>query len=174
MYNFGEKIGEAEVSGETVDIFCNKGYENGPSPFFTEDKEGNFLGIKYHCVELVRRFLYQKTKKNLAQTWQEGHASDWWENADVMEAEKISGEHLVETKDFLSLRTGDIICFSGGKYGHVGIISEILTPKKQITFCHQNFFADDRDVKTLFTPQKKHLKKDNGETYTLQGFLRFF
>lgn len=178
MYKFGDRIGVVKVADENLEVFCNKGYENGPSPFFTEDDAGNFLGIKYHCVELVRRFLYQKTGKNFAEVWQEGHAGDWWGNGEVMEAERISvgaslvGAQNVQVQD-QPLREGDIICFSGGMYGHVGVVSGVSGEEGWVEFCHQNFFGDERDLKTKFFLDQKILEKDGGEFYVLQGFLRF-
>jgi hypothetical protein len=172
MYAFGDKIGSVSVAGEDLDIFCNKGYEKEPSPFFTEDNEGNFLGICFHCVELVRRFLYQKTGKNMAQIWKEGHAEDWWRKADLIGAEKISPIQVSNSQ--IALQAGDIICFSGGKFGHVGIVTKFFPENLTAEFCHQNFFIDERDLKTTIFLPEKNITDDGGDTYKLQGFLRFF
>ena len=173
-YKFDEKIGEIQIQGVLLEVRSNTGFENKPSHHNEYDHDGNFLGVKNHCVALVRKFLYLYTGRNYAKVWSTGHAQNWWENAGIMAADKICRTNCRKTHCKKSVfAKGDIICFTGGKHGHVAIVSKTFSDKDTVGITQQNFFGDKRDLSTILDLTQSVLKKDNGETYTIQGGLRF-
>jgi len=142
-------------------------YSNGSSEYisniFTTDKQNKYLGIYCQCVEFVRRYIYKKYNINLADKWNEGNACDWFNNIDCMGLVKVDPKEAQE---------GDIITFTGGLYGHIGLI---IKEGKSLYMVSQNLFNDNRDIKTYLQPeilQNKKSLKANNHYYRFQAVIR--
>lgn len=133
-YPFGSKLGECHISDVFMQAFSN-GSCNNVADKHRYDDEGEYLGLEYQCVEFVRRYLYKKSGVNLAKRWAEGDAHDWYDNASTMGLSKVS-------LDFA--KAGDVITFTGGSWGHVGIISEVKNDHLKISA--QNFLNSPEDI----------------------------
>ena len=115
------------------------------------------------CVELVRRYIYKKHNINLARKWRNGNACDWLDNIDSMGLVQISPENA---------REGDIVTFTGGLYGHIGLL---IKEGEGLYMVSQNFYNDSRDIKTFLPPEifnrKSSLQPCNNK-YHFQSILR--
>ncbi len=158
---FGKKLATVTVKGIPLDIFSN-GTPEFVSTDYQVDREGHYLGLKYQCVELIRRYLYELTGINFARRWQEGHAQDWFLFATMMKLTKIPIEDVTE---------GDIICFSGkAPHGHIGIV--LSKENNRIQFVHQNYDASVVSSPKAELDLKTKKLTMNQFVYELQGFLR--
>ncbi|MBT4937424.1 CHAP domain-containing protein, partial [Candidatus Peregrinibacteria bacterium] len=131
---FGKII--QKISIDSVDITV---YSNGKSDFIDTkknyDKEGNYLGIRYQCVEFVRRYIYKRDGINLALLHKEGNADTWHSNRELMKLESID-PHKVQI--------GDIPCFQGGHTGHIAIVSDI--DEKYVYMTSQNLYNTEEEI----------------------------
>lgn len=169
-YPFGSEINRVSINSTSLSIISNQGCEDG-SGLFLYDKDGHYCGISYQCVEFVRRYILVKYDVNLAKYFNNGDARDWYKNRDKMFLDKID-------IDADSVNEGDIVCFDGGKYGHVGLILEVFHDKFKIA--SQNFFVNSTDDNpdgskgiAVLNRDDKYITDAEGFKYTLQGFLRF-
>ncbi len=130
---YGTKIADVTICDVELPL-----YSNGTCTYLSNehchDNNGNYLGIKYQCVEFVRRYIYQKAGINLASLWAKGDAHDWYDARDKMNLSKIPIKYAQE---------GDIITFTGGPYGHIGIVNNISDHYINVT--SQNLYNDERD-----------------------------
>ena len=157
---YGELIGTVNIDGIELELYSNHGWENkGNEDNVWLDLKGEYLGYKYHCVSLVRRYLYFKTGKNYASIWSEGDAKDWYENAEKMNLDRISN-----TRD---LQVGDLVCFTGGKYdvGHIAFVREKF--ESGLVLTHQNIDHNINDLNHCMC-----FEEPNFYEYTFQGGLR--
>ena len=113
---------------------------------------------------MVRRFLYKKNSINYALLWSAGNAVDWWDNAEQMKARKINKKEIME---------GDIVCFSGGSYGHIAVIKKVSPDLNTIEVVQQNVFNDMRDASCQIDIKSGILDVNHNTKYKIQGFLRF-
>lgn len=156
---YGELIGTVMIDGIELEVFSNFGFEDRPTENIWMDLHDRYLGYKYHCVSLVRRYLYFKTGKNFAELWKEGDAKDWYKNAEVM--------NLIQIPDIKDLEVGDLICFERGVYdiGHIGFVRE--KNKDGLIVTHQNVAQNQKDL-AHFIP----FQNPDFDRYIFQGGLR--
>ncbi len=161
---WGTLIGKVFIDGIKLDIFSNYGLDiQDEDDELWNDKKvldlnGNYLGLKHTCVELVRRYLYFKTGRNFAKIWNNGHAKDWY-----LHAAEMGLERIVKVED---LEIGDLLCFDGGKgFGHIGFVRNI--DEKNVYITHQNVAQNEDDL--CHELPKKNMNFDN---YIFQGGLR--
>jgi hypothetical protein len=88
----------------------------------------------------------------------DGHAKDWYINAEKMGLQKI--------RDVKDLREGDLLCFDGGfGFGHISIVKSVTDTI--IYTAQQNITHNKNDLNyPLF------IKNMNFDTYIFQGGLR--
>lgn len=131
---FGTPLGKPTIDGIAIDV-----YSNGDCRFVSDSKTydaaGGYLGIAYQCVEFVRRFVYMRHGVNLAGRWQEGDARDWFDCRETMGLAVVSADEA---------RAGDILTFTGGKWGHVGIVAD--REGDALLMTSQNFLNNAEDV----------------------------
>lgn len=161
---FGTLLGKDRIGDVEIDVFSN-GDCNHVSTQPSLDADGNYMGIQYQCVEFVRRYIYLRYRCNLALRWSAGDAHDWYLNRSSMSLAAIAPE---------SLNVGDILTFSGGKYGHVGVVSKL--DKNQCWMTSQNLFNSEKDIQLCLSPailfDKATLKDAAGADLTFQAALR--
>jgi hypothetical protein len=136
IIQFGVTIGEVNLCNIPIKIYSNYGYEITPYPE-TNKVMNTDLGLKWQCVEFVRRFYFYKHGNDLKAKWQEGDACDWPDACEAMNLIKLPVEDAIP---------GDIACFDGGLYGHVCIVGLNSSNTDSIHLISQNAFNDIRDL----------------------------
>lgn len=166
---FGTLLGTASIAGTAIEVFANGPNATGEQAHST-DSLGRYLGLKYQCVELVRRFVWLHHGINLALLWREGNAEDWNANADIMNLRRIAPAQA---------RTGDIVTFTGGPHGHIALVSATSVSAagpNGFTIAQQNLFNDARDLAVDLGPAilagNATLAGRDGNCYSFQSFLR--
>tara|TARA_R100000306_G_C4379409_1_gene143458 strand:- start:826 stop:1410 length:585 start_codon:yes stop_codon:yes gene_type:complete len=89
--------------------------------------DGYNLGLKYQCVEFVKRYYYEALNHKMPNSY--GHAKDFF-NANVKDGNRNPGRNLTQyTNPSKSKpKVNDLLIFSAtplNRFGHVGIISKV-------------------------------------------------
>jgi len=158
----GEVIKNIRINKTWLIVYSN-GQSDYISDIYIKDAENYYLGIFCQCVEFVRRYIYKTYGVNLANYYNSGNACDWLANAEDMGLEKIKPGEAKE---------GDIITFTGGLYGHVGLI---IKEGSSLYMVSQNFYNDSRDLKTYLQPEilsNKNTLNIYNTRYRFQAVLR--
>lgn len=97
-------------------------------------KDGYNLGLKYQCVEFVKRYYYEHYKHKMPDSY--GNAKDFF-NASLKDGALNPQRNLKQYLNPSASRpqVGDLLIFdghSGNKYGHVAIVSEVREDEVQI------------------------------------------
>lgn len=127
-YKVGQKIDE--LNGVYV-------YYNGRVGTITERNtttDGYNLGLKYQCVEFVKRYYYEHLNHKMPNSY--GNAVDFFDKS-LKDGQKNKQRNLIQYTN--SSRTkpkiNDLVVFGGtvsNKYGHVAIISKVTNHKVEI------------------------------------------
>jgi len=160
----GDKIDE--FNG--VNIFYNGGMNNVSGRNLAKD--GYNLGLKYQCVEFVKRYYYYALDHKMPNSW--GHAKDFFNP--VIKDGKINAERgLIQFKNgsVFKPRVNDILVFdktSWNPFGHVAIVSR--TSDHSIEIVQQNVGgkADARETLDLSRIGEKWKVKGD----SVRGWLR--
>ncbi len=130
--------------------------------------DGDYIGIKWQCVEYVRRYYYQVYGRDLA-SYHRGDANTFYDNASKMGLERYPNGGAVAPQ------VGDIVVSEGGGYGHVAIVRSVND--NQVCTIQQNFTNTTTDVnlcRTLTNSQGSYTLasfSSNGN-YPVTGWLR--
>jgi surface antigen len=97
-------------------------------------EDGYNLGLKYQCVEFVKRYYYEHYKHKMPDSY--GNAKDFF-NASVKDGEISKTRNLRQCNNPSKYQpeVGDLIVFDGhmgNPYGHVAIVSEVKDDEIQI------------------------------------------
>lgn len=131
-YTFGQKLDS--LNG--VVVYYNGGVSNVSERNLTNDNYN--LGLKYQCVEFVKRYYYEKLNHKMPDSY--GNAKDFF-------SEKVEDGKLNKKRNLTQYRNPsntipkieDLIIFSGNifnSYGHVAIISKVT--ENEIEIIQQN------------------------------------
>lgn len=133
-YNFNHQrqIGEKLDSLNGVVVYYNGGVNNVEARNLTED--GYNLGLKYQCVEFVKRYYFQHYHHKMPDSF--GHAKDFFDTtledgSYNKKRDLIQFSNPSETKP----ASGDLLVFRGtiaNRFGHVAIISMVSDNKIEI------------------------------------------
>lgn len=101
-------------------------------------KDGYNLGLKYQCVEFVKRYYYEELNHKMPNSY--GHAKDFFD-ANVKDGQISKQRNLTQYKNPSNSmpKVNDLVIYSGtvfNKYGHVSIISKVS--EKEIEIIQQN------------------------------------
>lgn len=124
--------------------------------------DGYNLGLKYQCVEFVKRYYYQHLKHKMPDSY--GHAKDFFKKS-LKDSTFNTHRGLMQfTNGSVSKpRVDDLLVFdghAGNKYGHVAIVSAVKLNKIEII--QQNPGPFERSRAEL------PLKQENG-LWTVEG-----
>lgn len=159
------KLGKEIDSYKGVAVYFNgKNSENNYGCHYSED--GYYYGEKWQCVEFVKRFYYDAKGHRMTDVL--GNAKDFFDPA-------VAQGKLNHRRGLLQFRNGgnvrpevdDLLVFTGGKYGHVAIIT--VVNEDAIEIIQQNVMGQSRQILTLT------IKKDQyyvGNTNPPAGWLR--
>lgn len=162
--NFGQQLGSVEIVGVDLPI-----YSNGDNLFVSDQKtfdaKGNYLGIAYHCVEFVRRYIYERYDINLANCWRDGDADDWYTNRGTMPLRNV---------ELSACEPGDIVTFTGEETGHIAIVKEVY--HSELVIASQNLTNSPLDLHTTISPDiingKQPLVGQNGLHFYFESIMR--
>jgi surface antigen len=117
--------------GKKIDSFNNVSvYYNGAFGTISGRnyaKEGYNLGLKYQCVEFVKRYYYEYYHHKMPDSY--GHAKDFFDLS-IQDGKHNKKRNLNQytNPSYSKPKVGDILIFRGNafnKYGHVAIISSV-------------------------------------------------
>lgn len=118
----GEEIG----SFNNVPVYYNDGFESCGDRNWSSDGSYSY-GMKWQCVEFVRRYYYDALKHKMPNRW--GHASDYFRlsipSGNMNTERNLIQYHNGDTKP----KVNDILVWGAGTggYGHVAIVTTVLS-----------------------------------------------
>lgn len=152
-YEIGQKIDS--LNG--VSVYYNGGVENVSGRELSED--GYNLGLKYQCVEFVKRYYYEELNHKMPDSY--GHAKDFFVS-NLNDGQLNKQRNLIQyTNPSTSKpRVNDLVVYSGttlNTYGHVSIISQVN--EKEIEIIQQNSgpYGNSREKYKLINKNGKWL-----------------
>lgn len=163
-YEIGEQIDN--LNG--VAVYYNGGIGNVSGRQLSQD--GYNIGLKYQCVEFVKRYYYEELNHKMPDSY--GHAKDFFDSQ-LKDGKKNKQRNLIQfTNPSKSKpRVNDLVVYSAtplNKYGHVSIISNVLENEIEIIQQNPGPFSDSRE--------KFGLVNENGtwriENNQILGWLR--
>ena len=139
------EVGQEIDSLNGVSVYYNGGVGNVDGRELTKD--GYNLGLKYQCVEFVKRYYYDALKHKMPDSY--GHAKDFF-NPLVKDGELNTQRNLNQFINPSSAkpRVNDLLVYSGtllNKYGHVAIISKVTDNAIEIIQQNPGPFGDSRE-----------------------------
>jgi surface antigen len=145
----GQKIGAPVDSLNGVIV-----YYNGDVNHVLErntSKDGYNLGLKYQCVEFVKRYYYQHLKHKMPDSY--GHAKDFF-NPRIKDGAPNPARNLRQYRNpsLSKPKVDDLIVFGAtpyNPYGHVAIISRVDADKIEIIQQNPGATGNSRDTYTL-------------------------
>lgn len=119
------KIGDIVDSLDGVYVFYNGDVSHVSERHLAKD--GYNLGLKYQCVEFVKRYYYEHLKHKMPDSY--GHAREFY-NSDFGDGELNTKRNLFQFKNgsMYKPEVKDLIVFDGHElnpYGHVAIVSKV-------------------------------------------------
>ena len=138
--NCGDSIG----SFNGVTVYLNSGGVMSCDGERNLNADGYSYGIKWQCVEFVRRYYYEHLNHKMPNRY--GHASDYFKN-------NISSGSMNLERGLLQYRNGDIrpqkedLLVWPGTYGHVAIVTDVT--ETTVSTIAQNVGGNCTDVLSL-------------------------
>ena len=163
-YEVGQKIDS--LNG--VSVYYNGGVGNVDGRALSQD--GYNLGLKYQCVEFVKRYYYEKLNHKMPDSY--GHAKDFF-NSQIKDGEINKQRNLKQFKNSSGTKpkVDDLVIYSAttlNKYGHVSIVSNVTENEVEIIQQNPGPFGNSRE--------KYKLLNDNGkwriDNERILGWLR--
>ena len=147
-FNFNKNfsVGQKIDSLNNVYVFYNGGVDNVEERNTTA--EGYNLGLKYQCVEFVKRYYYVYLKHKMPDSY--GHAKDFFDST-LKDGQKNKKRNLMQHRNYsiTKPKTDDLLIFDGtifNKYGHVAIISKVTETEIEIIQQNPGPFSSSREV----------------------------
>lgn len=131
-YEFGEVID----TFNGVNVYYNGNVRTVKGTHTSND--GYYFGLKYQCVEFVKRYYYQHLNHKMPNVY--GHAKDFF-NYNLSDGQLNIDRNLIQYNNPSKLKpqVNDLVIFKPNhlsKYGHVAIISKVKNNKVELV--HQN------------------------------------
>ena len=163
-YEIGQKIDS--LNG--VVVYYNGGVGNVDGRALAKD--GYNLGLKYQCVEFVKRYYYEELNHKMPDTY--GHAKDFF-NSQIKDGEINQQRNLKQFKNPSKSKPkiNDLVIYSAttlNKYGHVSIVSNVTENEIEIIQQNPGPFGSSREKYKLLNNDGKW-KIDNDR---ILGWLR--
>ena len=158
------ETGEAIDSLHHVKVYYNGSTGNVQGRNLTAD--GYNLGLRYQCVEFVKRYYYEHYEHKMPNVY--GNAVDFFDPG-------LADETLNHERALMKYTNpsgskpceGDLVVYSGG-FGHVAIVSEVCNDEVQIIQQNGGIGAPTRVWYNL-TVEDGHFKLENER---ILGWLR--
>lgn len=135
-YNSKFSVGQPVDSLNGVYVYYNGKVNNVKGRNTASD--GYNLGLKYQCVEFVKRYYYEHLKHKMPDSY--GHAKDFFDTT-LKDGQKNKRRDLTQYTNLSNSKpkVSDLLIFKGttfNTYGHVAIISKVT--EKEIEIIQQN------------------------------------
>jgi len=131
-------------------------------------KEGYNYGLRYQCVEFVKRYYHEIYEHTMPETY--GHAKDFFDKSlDEMSFNEDRGLRQFQNVRSYVPKKGDILIFDGSEknpYGHMGIVAKVENDKVEII--QQNYGKKTRHSMQLIEYNGIYTVADFG----ILGWLR--
>ena len=140
-YEIGQKIDS--LNG--VAVYYNGGVGNVDGRALAKD--GYNIGLKYQCVEFVKRYYHEELNHKMPDSY--GHAKDFF-NSQVKDG-KINKQRNLKQYNNPSKskpKINDLVIYSGttlNKYGHVSIVSNVSENEIEIIQQNPEPFGSSRE-----------------------------
>lgn len=163
-FEHGDKID----SLDNVIVFYNDGISNVSSGRNTT-KSGYNIGLKYQCVEFVKRYYYERYQHEMPNSY--GNAKDFF-NSRLKDGQLNVDRGLVQFKNPSRSvpEKGDLVVFDGSvfnEFGHVAIVSKVTD--SEIEVIQQNCGTNTRETFSLMKQSGKYeIQNDR-----MLGWLRY-
>ena len=125
-------VGDKVDSLNGVYVYYNNSVGNVSGRNTTAD--GYNLGLKYQCVEFVKRYYYENLDHKMPDSY--GHAKDFFVKG-VADGKMVKSRNLVQYTNPSSSKpkVNDLLVYDAttfNKYGHVAIVSKVSDKKIEI------------------------------------------
>ena len=120
-------------------------------------QDGYNLGLKYQCVEFVKRYYYEELNHKMPDSY--GNAKDFF-NSKIRDGKINKQRNLYQHTNPCSSKPkiNDLIIYSGtalNRYGHVSIISNVTENEIEIIQQNPGPFASSREKYVLINVDGK-------------------
>ena len=161
-------VGQPIDSLNGVNVYFNGEVDNVSGRNLTKDNYN--LGLKYQCVEFVKRYYYEHLLHKMPDSY--GHAKDFY-NDTLKDGDINAKRNLTQYSNPSQSKPkiDDLIVFSGttfNKYGHVAIVSNVEEDEVEIIQQNPGPFINSRESFPL-AKQDEKWKIDN---HRILGWLR--
>jgi len=148
-FNSDFKIGQRIDELHGVYVYYNGGVGNVTGRNTTAD--GYNLGLKFQCVEFVKRYYYEHLGHKMPDSY--GHAKDFFDKS-LKDGQKNKQRNLTQYKNHSKSKpkVDDLLILKGtvfNKYGHVAIISKVTDNEIQIIQQNPGPFRKTRETYKL-------------------------
>lgn len=142
------QVGEVVDSFNGVEVYYNGGVNHVAGRNTTTD--GYNLGLKYQCVEFIKRYYYQRLQHKMPDPY--GHAKSFFNP--TIESGKLNPQRglLQFANGTVKPQLEDIIVFAAtltNRYGHVAIISKITDTSIEVVQQNPGPFGNSRETIAL-------------------------
>lgn len=149
-------VGQPIDSLNNVIVFYNGGVNN------VEERntvDGYNLGLKYQCVEFVKRYYYEHYNHKMPDTY--GHAKDFY-NSNLTDGQLNTQRGLIQYSNPSSSKPkiGDLIVMDAtifNSFGHVAIVSDVKDESIEIIQQNSGPYSSSRDQIDLKNDNNKWL-----------------
>ena len=153
--NVTYEVGQEIDSFNNIPVYYNGNVGNVDGRQLTND--GYNLGLKYQCVEFVKRYYYEHLNHKMPDSY--GHAKDFF-NPSVKDGKINKQRNLLQYKN-LSVtkpKVNDLVIYSGtifNKFGHVAIVTKVLENEIEIIQQNPGPYNNSRETYKLIYSNKK-------------------
>lgn len=167
-YSSATSVGQKIDSLNGVYVFDNGGVSNLHGRNIAAD--GYNLGLKYQCVEFVKRYYYEYFNHKMPDSY--GHAKDFFDPK-IADGKINKKRNLIQFSNpsFSKPQINDILIFKGyvfNKFGHVAIVSKVTNNQIEIIQQNPGPLSGSREIYNLEN-KNEHWKIDNNR---ILGWLR--
>lgn len=132
--------------------------------------DGYNIGLKYQCVEFVKRYYYQHLNHKMPNSY--GHAKDFY-NTSLSDGQKNKERNLIQYSNpsRSKPKPNDLLIYRGNslnQYGHVSIISNVKDNRIEIIQQNVGRYGKTRQTYALVHQNGKWEIKNN----SILGWLR--
>lgn len=155
------KVGDVIDEYKQVPVYFNGGIKHIDGRQRASD--GYNFGLKYQCVEFVKRFYYIHYQHRMPDTF--GNAHDFFQpQLKSGEYNRQRGMYQFRNDGRFAIQTDDLIVFRPwllNPFGHVAIVSEVTAHDIEIVQQNPGVFASSRERIRLSLTEAKQLADSN-------------
>lgn len=167
--NFNQRfeLGQPVDSLNGVYVYYNGGVDHVAE---RNVQDGYNLGLKYQCVEFVKRYYYQYLNHKMPDSY--GHAKEFF-NDKLKDGELNTARNLIQYSNPGTTRpqVNDLLIFNASltnRYGHVAIVSRVTDQEIELIQQNPGPFGTSRELTKLAFIEGKWKIENN----RVKGWLR--